>query len=149
MPKLRASAGFSLLELLVVIFIIGILVTLGSAAYITAQKKARDATRQSDLKALQDAQEQYYAANGEYFDHGGGDSECSGDITGILEPIPQDPKSPNSIYECRYWNTGESYCVAAELEASTGNCGGCSSCANKDPCLPDAGDTHFCVHNLQ
>lgn len=55
------NLAFTLLEMLVVIGIIAILVTLGFASYSTAQKKARDAKRQGDLKAIQSAYEQYYS----------------------------------------------------------------------------------------
>lgn len=53
--------SFTLLEMLVVIGIIAMLVTLGFASYSTAQKKARDAKRQGDLKSIQSAYEQYYS----------------------------------------------------------------------------------------
>lgn len=55
--------GFTLLELLVVIGIISILVTMAVSSYSTAQKKARDARRQSDLKTAQQAMEQCYSVN--------------------------------------------------------------------------------------
>ena len=60
---MKTSKGFTLLELLVVIGIIAILVTLGIASYSTAQKKARDAKRQSDLVSFQSAIEQCYSVN--------------------------------------------------------------------------------------
>ena len=53
--------SFTLLEMLVVIGIIAILVSLGFASYSTVQKKARDAKRQGDLKAIQNSYEQYYS----------------------------------------------------------------------------------------
>lgn len=55
--------SFTLLELLVVIGIIITLVGLGTVSYSTAQKKARDARRQSDLKAAQQVMEQCYSVN--------------------------------------------------------------------------------------
>jgi len=58
--------GFTLLEVLVVIAIIGILISMGTAAYTSAQKKSRDSRRSADLKAIQNAFEQYYADNGRY-----------------------------------------------------------------------------------
>lgn len=58
--------GFTLLELLVVIGIIGILVGLGAVSYSTAQKKARDAKRKSDLQTLQNCLEQYYSYNNNF-----------------------------------------------------------------------------------
>jgi len=56
--------GFTLLELLVVIGIISILVTMSFSSYSTAQKKSRDAKRKNDLKAIQNAFEQYYSICG-------------------------------------------------------------------------------------
>jgi len=61
--KLKIKRGFTLLEMLVVIGIIAILVGIGSVAYSTAQKKARDAKRQADLKSFQSAMEQCYSVN--------------------------------------------------------------------------------------
>ncbi len=55
--------SFTLLELLVVIGIISVLVTMAVSSYSTAQKKARDARRQSDLKTAQQAMEQCYSVN--------------------------------------------------------------------------------------
>lgn len=55
--------SFTLLEMLVVIGIISVLVSMGFASYSTAQKKARDAKRQADLKSFQSAMEQCYSVN--------------------------------------------------------------------------------------
>jgi prepilin-type N-terminal cleavage/methylation domain-containing protein len=59
--KFSVKSAFTLLEMLVVIGIIGILVGMGAVSYSTAQKKARDAKRKQDLKAIQNAFEQYYS----------------------------------------------------------------------------------------
>ena len=61
--KFQIKRGFTLLEMLVVIGIIAILVSLGTSSYSTAQKKARDARRKSDLKSFQNAMEQCYSVN--------------------------------------------------------------------------------------
>ena len=61
--KLKNSKGFTLLEMLVVIGIISVLVSMGFASYSTAQKKARDAKRQSDLKSFKSALVQCYSVN--------------------------------------------------------------------------------------
>lgn len=61
--KLKISKGFTLLEMLVVIGIVSILVSLGIASYSTAQKKARDARRKSDLVSMQKVLEQCYAVS--------------------------------------------------------------------------------------
>src|SRR3989344_7803107 len=52
--------GFSLVELLVVIAVIGILVTDASIAYGNVRQKARDSQRKEELKALKAALLMYY-----------------------------------------------------------------------------------------
>jgi len=80
--------GFTLLELLIVIAIIGILVAMGTVSYSTAQKKARDAQRRADLKAIQNAFEQYYAQNNGSYPTG-----CASPGTSYLpNGLPTDPR---------------------------------------------------------
>lgn len=55
--------SFTLLEMLVVIGIIAVLIGMVVSSYSTAQKKARDSKRQSDLKAAQQVMEQCYSVN--------------------------------------------------------------------------------------
>jgi len=56
----KKNKGFTLIELLVVIAIIGILASIVLVSLGGARAKARDATRQSDLRQIQLAQEMYY-----------------------------------------------------------------------------------------
>ena len=53
--------GFTLLEMLVVIGIIGVIITIATTSYSTAMKKSRDSRRKSDLIAIQNSLEQYYS----------------------------------------------------------------------------------------
>lgn len=55
--------GFTLIELLVVVAVIGILVSLGTARYLTAEKSTRDLRRKSDLSQYRTALENYANAN--------------------------------------------------------------------------------------
>lgn len=64
LPKKRKA--FTLVELLVVIFIIGILFTIAAAAYFRAQIIARDDRRKADLAHIATALEQFYQDNGAY-----------------------------------------------------------------------------------
>lgn len=59
-------AGFTLVELLVVISIIGLLSSIVLASLNSARTKARDVRRRADLKQLQLALELYFDANGSY-----------------------------------------------------------------------------------
>jgi len=56
--------GFTLLELLVVISIMGLISTVAFAALSTARAKARDAVRKSDIRQIAIALQLYYDTNG-------------------------------------------------------------------------------------
>lgn len=57
----KTKKAFTLIEILVVLGIIGVILGLGFASYSSAQKKARDAKRASDINQIQNAFEQYYS----------------------------------------------------------------------------------------
>ena len=117
--------GFSLLELLVVIGIIAVLLAIGAASYSTVQRKSRDAKRRGDLKALQQAAEQYYAVCGsEYPTAVAGFSEafvCTTPPMTILptDQVPFDPKT-GLVYDCLGTcdTTQFTLCATPELESS-------------------------------
>ncbi|HSX46860.1 MAG TPA: type II secretion system protein, partial [Patescibacteria group bacterium] len=58
--------GFTIVELLIVIVVIGILATLVITTFTGVQKKARDTKRETDIKALHGQVEAYFAQAGKY-----------------------------------------------------------------------------------
>ena len=58
--------GFTIVELLIVIVVIGILAALVITTFTGIQQKARDTERTTDIKALHGQIEAYYAQNGYY-----------------------------------------------------------------------------------
>jgi general secretion pathway protein G len=62
----RGEAGFTIIELLVVLALISILATMGMAQYRNGQIHAREAVLKTDLFDLRDAIDQYYADKGMY-----------------------------------------------------------------------------------
>ena len=60
------SRGFTIVELLIVIVVIGILAALVVVTYNGIQQKARDTERKTDIKALHGQLEAYQAQNGKY-----------------------------------------------------------------------------------
>src|SRR3989344_1974002 len=120
--------GFTLIELLVVITIIAILIGAATVSYSNAQKKGRDAKRKTDLKAIQQALEQYFQANG-YYPPSKTYSWCSNiSKTGLpvvynalntyINPVPTDPiyagTSKDYVYKEEF--TTGTYELAAYLE---------------------------------
>lgn len=66
MPQTPAAnrSGFTIIELLIVIVVIGILAAITIIAYNGVQIRARDATRKADIAAIQKYVELYIADNG-------------------------------------------------------------------------------------
>jgi general secretion pathway protein G len=58
--------GFTIIELLIVIIVIGILATLVITTFSGIQRNARNRTREADLNALHSQLEYYYGQNGRY-----------------------------------------------------------------------------------
>ncbi len=104
--------GFTLIEVLIVVAIIGILTAILVANYNEARKNSRDKVRKSDLKSLQLAIELYKAQHGQYPAQGcgtpgsnwagpglhsaGWGASCATYITGLApEYIPALPTDPN------------------------------------------------------
>ena len=80
------NAGFTLVELLIVISLISILAAMGLVQYRNSVVSAKEAVLQTDLFRMRDAIDQYYADKGKY--PSSLDSLVS---DGYLRKIPEDP----------------------------------------------------------
>lgn len=66
MLKNTNQKGFTIVELLIVIVVIGILAALVISTFSGVQARARDAQRQTDIKSLSTQLEVFYTDNGGY-----------------------------------------------------------------------------------
>lgn len=94
---LKRQSGFTLLELLIVIVIIGILALIIVPGLASGPKRARDAQRKSDLRAVKNALETYYNDNTSY-PAGNYAGLSTYLVTSYIPSLPQDPKSGNPAY---------------------------------------------------
>ena len=62
----KQQKGFTIIELLIVIVVIGILAALVLNAFGNIQERARDTERKSDINSIHTQLELYYADNGDY-----------------------------------------------------------------------------------
>ncbi|MBP9827359.1 prepilin-type N-terminal cleavage/methylation domain-containing protein [Candidatus Saccharibacteria bacterium] len=110
---IRKQKGFTLLELLIVIVIIGILIALVLPNLISGPARARDSKRKTHLRDLRNGLEGYYNDNSAY---PAALSTLTEGTTPYIKELPKDPKS-NSDYT--YTTTGtppSSYTLQATLE---------------------------------
>jgi type II secretion system protein G len=82
--EMDMKKGFTLIEIMVVIAILGILIAMASASYVASLKKGRDLKRKSDVVQIGKALELYFTDNGRYPAAASGANE--GKILGCTDP---------------------------------------------------------------
>jgi len=99
MKIVNKKTGFTLIELIVVIAIIGILSTIVMVSLNTARGKARDARRISDIRQLQLALQMYYDINGAYPTTTEGLVKLT-TPTAYITAVPVDPQNSSAYSYC-------------------------------------------------
>ena len=65
-PLTRSDRGFTMIELMVVMFLISVLAAMGMAQYRNSVTYSRESVLKEDLFRMRDAIDQYYADKGQY-----------------------------------------------------------------------------------
>lgn len=137
----KEERGFTLVELLIVISIIGVLTTLLMANFIGVRQRARDAQRKSDLRQLQSAFELYRSDQGAYptlLPNCAPSIKSPDCLTSTyMQNVPTDPMGDSYYNSGNYYfsSNGTTYTLGACLENSSDSQGtstspggsGCSS----------------------
>ena len=93
----RKQSGFTIVELLIVIVVIGILAALVVTTFSGIQRKARNTERETDVKAVHGQLEAYFAQNNSYPDGGtsgiGSASWATANLKGLDAQALKDPKA--------------------------------------------------------
>ena len=87
----RRERGFTLIELMIVLAIMGILLTIAQPSLTQSLIRAREAVLKEDLFSLRDAIDQYYADNGKYPDLLDDLINKQEPMRSYLRGIPKDP----------------------------------------------------------
>jgi prepilin-type N-terminal cleavage/methylation domain-containing protein len=87
------SRGFTLVELIVAISIVGLLSAIGLVSYLEVTKNSRDQIRMRDLQSLKGYLEIYRNSHGEY-----PNSLKDAKLQSIVKEFPTDPKQKSGYY---------------------------------------------------
>src|SRR5713226_5128194 len=109
--RLRAQAGFTLIEVLIVVTLIVVLAGIGLATYTTSITRSKEAVLHEDLFRMRDAIDQYYADKGHY------PADLPSLVSdGYMRSVPKDPLTNSSDT----WQTVMSELDAANPSATPG-----------------------------
>lgn len=135
------SKGFTLVELLITIAIIGLIMAIVIAGLELIRQKGRDAARIADIKQINGAIENFfdscnYFPEDIYADAGGLVPDCNGNV--YLPEVPTDPKSGEE-YPYYFSETpfGFHLCAKLELPGPAKGKAGSPSLAQADLCRGD------------
>lgn len=117
----RTYAGFTLVEILVVMAIIGILATIGTSSFLTSRLRGRDSERKNALSQVQRAAELYYNDFNRYPEESElvwGDEfvDAANPSTVYMSVVPEDPRAPDQSYLYEVSADGQRYRLYARLE---------------------------------
>lgn len=115
----RESNGFTLIEILVAIAIIGILAAIGLGSFTSSRRNARDSRRLGDVKTIMNALEQYFNDNNEQYP-----ANTPALVTaGLLDRAPADPRVPSGCTDYIYAPNASStsYTLDYSLERISNN----------------------------
>ncbi len=147
--SLKNKKGFTIVELLIVIVVIGILATLVIVTFTGIQQKGRNSQRQTDINAINSHVEAFYAQHGFYPNLA--DLQDYGTwvklyMKGLDQAALSDPKAPSGNIQ----GTADASHYGYEPTASTGTCAATKDAPDTDGNFTDNGcDGYTLTANME
>jgi type IV pilus assembly protein PilA len=120
----NAEAGFTLIELMIVVGIIGVLAAIAVPNFISYQARSRRSEAYVNLAAIARIQSTYYAERGEYFEAGSWPIVPDGDLS--TRKMEWDAASEAAYAELGWRPEGQVF-YAYDTNAGATNCS-CTTC---------------------
>ena len=122
----KRNQGFTLIEIAIVVFVIGVIASITIIAFNQVQKDSRDQKRTSDALAIKNALSHYYSDNNEYPSCTNTGWGCDMEVLRpvlvpkYMQDIPRAPKDQPYYYAPGYFTNA--YGLLVEYEGPTGSC---------------------------
>jgi general secretion pathway protein G len=133
----RAERGFTLLELIIVIAIIGILATIAMPAMKDMPRRANEAVLKTNLHTLRDVIDQYYGDKGHYPETLQALVEA-----GYVRVLPMDPITKKNDTWVPVFEDPDKQQPGGDSGAGGGGTGDTVGGGNADPSQPGISDVH-------
>lgn len=124
----KQIGGFTIIELVIVIIIVGLLALIILPGIFTAPEKTRDSQRKSDLRSIKNALETYFNDHNDYPSTSSTAIVPKTDPTlskallgGYMKTVPDDPKAPTRHYYYVCTTVTSGACTSYKLYASLEN----------------------------
>jgi len=111
---MKNKKGFTLIEVLIVVSIIGLLASIVLASVSAFRSRGRDTRRLADIRQIQGALEFYYSTNGSFPPGTWAQAKTTLEQLSGINKLSNDPSYPAKTYE--YATNGSTYVLKATLD---------------------------------